>query len=300
MWLIYTFLYCCTIALVHYLDEYLTASNTAHKSAGMHHRIGGLLIISTLLSVVTVAALGWWLESFEIGARALALALGTAVTMVAVWAAYFYLFVLYPAHQVVPLFGLSSVWLLGLEILFGAQIGGAALLGITLLVLGAYWLDAGGWRWRIPTKLLALMAPVSLCWAASLFMFRLAAQTADVATIFFYQYVGIGVIGLLLISLVAPYRRGFLHRLRAERGHFLGISVLNETLSQVSFFFVMLAIAAAPLASYVTALGGLQGLLVLVLFWMLPMNIHRHRVLRHQWWAILMMAAGILLIEVWK
>jgi len=296
MWLTYTLIHCFT---VNYIDEYLTHNNRVSTAASVHRQIGGVLIISTLLSVVTIGSLYLYLDNVSIGSHALYLSLGSAIPMVMVWASYFYLFLAYPAHQVVPLFGLSSLWLLTIELFFGATATLAALVGIGILVYGSYLLDANSFKWKTPTQLLLLMLPVSLLWSIVLFMVRVAAETADVLTIYFYQYVGIGIIGLLLLLAVAPYRNGFIQRVREQGTNFVGFSLVNETISQISFLFIMLAIAIAPLGAYVTALGGIQSIFVLLLFFLFPLH-ERSRISPIQGVAMLLIVSGVFVIEIWK
>ncbi|MCA9361197.1 hypothetical protein KC845_01420 [Candidatus Kaiserbacteria bacterium] len=287
------------MALVNYIDEYLTSNNKVTDQESPHKRIGGVIIISTLLSVVTIASLGLYISDLSISNHSLYLALASAVPMVILWTAYFYLFLIYPAHQVVPLFGLSSIWLLVIELLFGAHVTFTALLGIGVLVLGAYILDSDTFRWKVPTKLLLIMLPVSLMWSVSLFLVRLASAETSVLTVFFYQYVGIGVIGLFLVSLIKPYRDGFLYRVKNQGGNFLGFSLLNETISQISFLFVMLAISLAPLGAYVTALGGVQSIFLLIIFFLFPIH-ERNQISPTQWMAIILITFGVFIIEFWK
>jgi hypothetical protein len=143
------------------------------------------------------------------------------------------------------------------------------------------------------------MTPVSFLWATALFLVKIASESSDVTTVFFYQYVGVGIIGLLLLTLVKPYRDGFLLRIKEQGVNFLGFSFLNETISQISFFFVMLAITLAPLGAYVTAVGGVQSIFVLLLFYFFPIH-ERSKITSIQWVAIGLIAMGIFIIEFWK
>lgn len=289
------------MALVNYIDEYLTANNKVPENESSHKQVGGLLLISTLLSFLALVVLTVYLGGdFSVDKKALYLSLFSAIPMVTLFASYFYLFLFYPAHQVVPLFGLSSIWLLLFEIAFvEVSISQQALVGILILIFGAYLLDSGSLKWRIPTKLLLIMIPVSLIWAISLYMVRIASETESVATIFFYQYVGIGIIGILLTLLVKPYRKGLLQRIRLQGKNFIGFSLINESLAQISFFFIMLAVALAPLAAFVTALGGLNSIFLLILFYLFPLQ-KRNNISRMQWIAIILMTIGIFIIEFWK
>jgi hypothetical protein len=57
MWLIFTILYSFALALVNYLDEYLTANTKVPHTSSIHTKIGGLLIISTVLSSLGACAM---------------------------------------------------------------------------------------------------------------------------------------------------------------------------------------------------------------------------------------------------
>ncbi len=299
MWLAYTIAHCFTMALVNYIDEYLTSNNKVNLEASIHKRIGGLILISTLFSSITIASLYIYLGDISIEAMPMYLALASAIPMVIMWCSYFYLFLLYPAHQVVPLFGLSSIWLVIMETASGSPVSLIALAGIGVLVWGAYLLDAGTFKWKIPTKLFLIMTGVSFMWASSLFLMRVASESADIVTLFFYQYIGIGLIGLVLLSLVKSYRDGLIYRLKTQGFNFVGFSLVNESLSQISFLFVMLAISLAPLAAYVTAMTGIQSIFVLMLFFFFPLHA-RNRITHIQWLAIVLIAIGIFIVEVWK
>lgn len=296
MWLVFALIHVFLLALVNYIDEYLTRNNKLPKTTTIHTRIGGLLLVSTLLSFVGAAVIGISLGNIEISQTAFVLAILSSLMMVVMFAAYFYLLTLYPVYQVLPLFQISSIWLLCIELFFGGTITLIGFLGVVVLMVGAYVLDSGTFKWQIPTKLLLIMIPSTLPWALALFLVRFASETTSPAVITFWQMVGIGGIGILLFVFAKTYREGFLFRIRKQGRNFLGFSFINESLSQGSYLFGNVAVSLAPIATYVTAISGVQSIFLLALFYLFPQT-DKTKITRNQTIAIFLIALGIFLIE---
>ncbi len=296
MWMLYAFGHIFCLAIVNYIDEYLTANNKVSAEASIHRKIGGLLLISTLMGFLGALVLYVWVGAVSIPQTALLLAMASAVPMVVLFAAYFYLLTLYPAYLVVPLFLLSSLWMLLIELAFGTAISLYGLFGIFALMIGAYILDAGALKWQIPTRLLLISLPATASWAIALFMVRIASQSAEPLLVSFWQLIGIGSVGIVLFLCVREYRQGFMIRIKTQGTSFLGISLFNEGLSQVSYVLVVFAVALAPVATYVSAIGGLQGLVLLGLFLAFPQK-ERAKITWLHAGAIAIIAAGVFLIE---
>ena len=299
MWLVYAALHMFFMALVNYSDEYLTHSSSIKKLASLHERIGGVLIMSVFMCVIGIAVLGFLVPDKTLTETGLMLTLVSSLTMVTVWIGYFYFFQIFSAHQVVPLFGLSSIWLLLIELSFGAILSLVGLGAIGVLILGAYLLDNGSLRMRIPSRLLLGMLPVSLSWAITVFLVRTASHDNDALAIYFWQLIGIFCLGLLLFAFASPYRRGFIKRVCNEKHRFILSSLVNESLAQISFMLGVLATAAAPLAVYFTATGGLQSIFLLALFGLFPLD-KRNSVSSVQWLGVFCIAFGIFMLELWK
>jgi hypothetical protein len=299
MWLIYALCHMFLMALVNYLDEWLTHTSSTKLETGLHERIGGVLIMSTLLCSVGLVALYVFGGSMAMSRFGLTVALLSAIPYVGMMAGYFYLFQRYSAHQVVPLFGLSSIWLLGLELASGASITLMALAGIIVLIAGAYLLDNGSLKWKTPSQLFCAMALVSLCWALAMFSVKIVTLNDGAVATYFWQMVGIFCIGVILMIVVKPYRDGFVGRIRQEGKRFVGPSLMNESLSQASFLFATLAVAAAPLAVYFTASSGIQSIFLLALFYFFPLD-KRNTVSVTQTVGVVGIAVGIALLELAK
>lgn len=297
MWLLYVLAHSFLLALVNYIDTYLTANNTVPSSSNLHRRIGGLLVVSMLFCAFGALALWAYIGDPIVAWGPLLLAVASAAPLAVLFGAYFYLLALYPAHQVVPLFLISSVWLLGIEVAVGGSVTLLGICGVLALMAGSYLLDAGSFRLQVPTKLLAVSVFSTAGWAAALFMIRMASDTSSAITASFWQLVGLTAIGAALFVGVREYREGFLSRVRNQGKKFLGLSLVNETLSQGAYVLANLAVAIAQVAAYVTALAGVQSLFVLVLFFLFPLGGQRTSPSRLQAFSVLLMALGAFLIE---
>ena len=301
MWLIYILLYSFFEGLVNYFDEYLTINNPSRKeSSSIYEETGGLIIISTLFTFVGIIGLGTYLGSsiFNIN-QGTYIALLSAIPMVMVWIGYFFMFTKYPAHHVVPLLGLASIWLVIVEWFLGASITLISILGIAILLLGSYLLDVGDLKTRISTGLLVRMIPLSVVWAVTLFVVHLASEYNGASYVYFYQLIGIFILGVLLFCLAKPFRDGFLTRIREQKKQFLGMSVGVEITAQLGYLSLTFTAAIAPLVAYVAAVGGLKSIVLLGLLFLFPIH-ERNKITVWQLLAIVLIVFGVFIIEFWR
>lgn len=299
MWILLTFLHAFFMALVNYMDEYLTHNSPVLQTESIHKKVWGLILITMLFSIFTLGFFFVFIDDFSMSQRWVFISLFSAFPMWAMFASYFYLFQKYPAHQVVPLFGLSSVWLLVLELVSWVTVTFLPILGVLFLLFGAYILDTRTLSWVIPTRLLFLMIPVSFLWAFSLFLARIVSVSDSISVFFIYQYVGIFFLGILLFLCVKPYREGFLQRVQKQGKVFVGGSIINEWFAQISFYSSMLAVSLAPLATYVSAISSIQYIFLFLLFFFFPLH-KRNSISLLQVFAISLMIIGIGMIEVFQ
>jgi uncharacterized membrane protein len=283
------------LALVNFIDEHLATNNPLPKTSSIHTKVGSVLLISTLFSFlgafvifliagsISITQYGFWLSVFS------------AIPQVIMYGSYFYLLQKYSVHLVAPIFQISSIWLVIFELLYGVHIPVYGLIGIVVLLYGALILDTGSFRPKIPSSLLILSLPGTLFWAIALTMVKFATVTDSAIAITFWQLVGIGVIGIILLG-VRSYRRAFLFRIGHQKTTFLSLSAANETFAQLGYLFANLAIASAPVVAYVSAITGVQGLFLLLLFVLFPQG-SRTKVSMAQWIAVVLICIGIILIE---
>jgi drug/metabolite transporter (DMT)-like permease len=296
MWFIYALIHVFLLALVNYTDEHLATNVKLPKNPSIHTRVGSVLLISTLMSFVGGFLIWLITKDTSLTIQSKNLAILSSIPMVTMYATYFYLLQTYPVHQVAPLFQISSIWLLIIELLYGGSITLIGLIGIIVLMYGAYILDAGTFKWKIPTKLLLIAIPTTSTWAIALYMVRVASENNSAIAITFWQMLTIGTIGVLLFLFVKVYREGFLYRLKKQKKVFLGLSLANETFAEAGYVFSNLAVAVAPVAAYVTAMSGVQSLFVLLLFLIFPQG-KRAKVTKMQWIAVSLITFGVFLIE---
>ncbi len=57
MWLLFSLGSVFLLAIVNYVDEFLTSKNPLTESSSIHTRMGGLLLVSTLLSIMGVCVI---------------------------------------------------------------------------------------------------------------------------------------------------------------------------------------------------------------------------------------------------
>jgi len=299
MWLVFTCIYALTMAIVNYIDEYLTLVNSVSEDQNIHKRIGGVLLASTLLGVFSVAIIWLLVSDFSMSQRGLYISIFSGIPMVITFASYFYLFQKFPANQVVPLFGLSSIWLLILELMIGGSISLIPFIGILILIAWAYLLDTWSISWKIPTQLFVFMLPLTLLWAINHFLVKIVSFSDSVITMFFYQWCMIVFIGILIFLFLPRYREGFLNRIRSQWKIFIGVSMFAEWVAQVSFFTWAIAVSLATLATYVSAVSGIQYIILFVLLYLFPLH-ERNKITVIEVFSMLLIVLGVFLIELFK
>lgn len=296
MWFLYALASVFLMALVLYTDEHLATSNKLPPGGDIHSKVGSVLLISTLMSFVGAALIFFTTKDIQLPTQPLTLSLLSAIPMVIMYASYFYLLQLYPVSQVGPIFQLSSIWLIIFELMDGGTITTAGVVAIIILMYGAYILDAGTFKWSVPTKLLLVGFPVTATAAIPLYMARVAARDASPTVFSFYQLVAIGVVGVLILLFIPRYREGFVYRIKHQGKKFLGLSLFNETFAEGSFWLGNIAVALAPVGAYVSAMNGVQSLFVMLLLWLFPVG-ERSKTTRTQWVAIVLISIGAILLE---
>lgn len=296
MWLIYALIHVFLLAVVSYTDEHLATDNKLPEKSNIHTKVGSVLIMSTLMCFVGAIILYLSTGNFKINVVTFIITVFSAITMVTYWGTYFYLLQEFPANKVAPLYQLGSIWLLVIELAFGGSISYYGFLGILTLICGAYVLDTGTFKWQIPTKLIKTALPATSMWAITLFLVRYASKTGSIVPIYFWQLIFTGFIGVILYVFVSKYREGFLYRIKNQGKMFLGLSVVNETFSETSYFFSSLAVVIAPVAAYVSSMLGVQSVFLIVLMFLFPQG-ERSKVTKMQVVATILIAVGVFLIE---
>lgn len=297
MWLLFAIIGNFFMALVNYSDEYLTHSSTIKQSKNIHERIGGVLLMSVLLTLIGAFISFLLAEIIFIPTQAILFALCASITITFLAAGYFYLLQIYSAHQVVPLvFGLSSIWLLGIEFMMGSLPDALSIVGIFILIVSSYLLDNGTLKWKTPTSLFKYSVLVSLFWALTGLLWAESFKFSDNNfAVYFWHLLGCFML-IFPLFIISPYRRGFMHRVKNEKKAFMIHSVINETFVQISFYFTMIAFSLAAYTSFVTAVSGFNSIFLLVLLFFFPID-ERNYISKAQFLAIIGIVLGVGFLE---
>lgn len=296
MWLIFAIVGDFFMALANYSDESLTHSSTVKNSKNIHERIGGVLIMSLLLTIIGATVSFLLADTIVIAPKAILFSILSSVTVILMAVGYFYLFQLYSAHQIIPLFGLSSVWLLVIELVMGNIPDILSMLGVCVLIISSYLLSNGSLKWKSPTSLLKLMIVVSLFWGLTGLFWSEALNVSNKDfAVYFWHLLGCFLLTVPLV-LISPYRIGFLDRLRNEKKRFIMHSIMNETLVQISFYFTMIAFSLASFASFVPAISGVNSVFLIILLYFFPID-KRNHISASELYAIMGIVLGIGLLE---
>lgn len=283
------------LALVNWLDEYLTRVSP-FKHDNVHAKMGSLFLISTISSIFGTIILFLGMPPLaQFDQRTVLLSIYAGLTMAVMWWSYFYLLNTYPVYQVIPLFQLTSVWLLIFELLRGTTVHPLGLLGVLMLVVGAYALDSGRFTWAIPSSLLVMMVAVTCVFSSGILSVRIASEISGAWAVSFWQYLTLTMVGLLCITFYKTYRNAFLTRIRKQGSVFLGVSTVSEASAQIAYVMGNYAVALAPMPAYATALSSVQSVFILVLSYVFP---HReHTITGTHVVAIGLIVAGAVLLE---
>lgn len=227
---------------------------------------GALLIFSSVFAVVTVPVIGVFAPSV------FAIAPMHAVIMVLVGVVYIIALIPYmyamqedEASIVAPLFQLFAVfsYVFGLFFLH-EQLTAVQFLAGVLIITGAVLLsvdftDTPKFKWRV----FWLMCLSSLLLSINAGVFKLVAIEYDFWTTLFWDYVGLIVIGLLLLTCVRTYRTQFFVVIKSNSASALGMNGMNELINVAAEMCFKYATTLAPLA-LVVLVNGVQPAFVFV------------------------------------
>lgn len=165
-----------------------------------------------------------------------------------------------PFFQLIPVFGfIFGYFVLG-EVLSGNQFLGGGLIIVGSLFLS---LELGNGRVNVKRKLVFLMLASSFFYAINAVIFKSIAVDAGFFTSVFWDMAGKFVFGVGLFVFVKSYREQFLYLIRESGRALIGLNVINEVLSLIGEFALVLAVLFAPVA-LVQSVGGLQPMFVLI------------------------------------
>ncbi len=253
-------------ALVNHADKYLIDKFFGERESG---GIGGLMIFSTLFSVVLLPFIYWMDPSvLDIDASgALILMLAGAANAVAI---LLYLHalnedettVVVPFMQLIPVFS----FILGYFVL-GELITGKQMLGGLIIIFGAAFIAVGGihkgQKIHFKSKIVALMTIHSALFGIYGILFKLVSLSEGFWSGAFWEAIGLVAVGLVLCA-IPSYRADFFHIIRGNSKVIIGVSLVSEMLTILGNWLAAYASLFAKIA-LVTLIAGFQPVFVFVL-----------------------------------
>lgn len=166
-----------------------------------------------------------------------------------------------PWFLMIPVFGyILGYFFLG-EILSLKQ-----MIGSTIIILGSFLIsiDFSRQKNKIKSKPVLYMLGACLALAISGFIFKFVTISGDFWVSSFWEYLGLGVLGLFLYLLVPKYRNEFLFMNKNGGRKIFVINILSELMSISGNLLTNFALLLAPI-SMVFLVGTFQPVIVLVL-----------------------------------
>jgi len=243
-------------AISNFIDKFLV-------SKYFKSNVGTLIIYSSLIGLPVAALIVLF--------KPQVLSLNWTTASLIILNSFLYIIYLFPyfkalskadASLVVPIFQTVSVFsyflaffVLG-ETLFKTQI-----IGSLLIIFGAVGisLKINERKLHLTKDVLFLQLLASFIVALNSLFFKFFAIKLDFWTVSFWQYTGILIFGLILLTFVKSYRKDFLLAFKRNSGSIIGLNVINEVVNITATIIFTFAILLAPLA-LVWVINGFQPL----------------------------------------
>lgn len=168
--------------------------------------------------------------------------------------------VVVPLFQTVPIFSyLLGFFVLG-EILTPIQIAASffVLAGAVLLSF-----DLSNEKPKFKKEVFWLMLAASFLYAVTSLIFKFVAIKGDYWTTIFWEYIGLGIVGIVLFVFVTPYKLQFLTAIKLNKLSVLGLNIINEINYVCAILALRFATLLAPIA-LVWVVNGFQPFFVFV------------------------------------
>ena len=246
-WLYIALLAPALSAFGNYTDKYLVSSGT--KGSG----IDGIILFSCFFGIVVIPlALLFDREAYILPVFDALLLMANGALAILALVAYLYaikdgdVVSVVPVLQSIPVFG----FLLGYTIL-GETLSNLQLVGSGVILSGALLLsleisEEGVYRVRKKNLFLALLS--SFFYALSGVVFKFVAIDQGYWAAQFWEYVGMGVLGLILLFVFSRYRRILYSLMKLGKFRFVGLNLASESSMVASDLLLNYATLLAPIA----------------------------------------------------
>ncbi len=249
MWILLTFIAVLLWSLVNIADNYLVENNKA-----IGHPVGALVIFSSVFAFIVSILVYIFIGNdlvLSLTNKGLLILAGFCNLL---WIV-FYLNALadddvssvVPWFLTVPLFG----YILGYFIL-GETLGTQQLIGGAIVVIGGLVLSIrtdsteSTNRYHVKWKPLLLMLASSFIIALWVVLFKFVATDTGFWPATFWEHIGLGIAGLLVLVFIKSYREGFIGMLRKGGRKTLLINASSETATIIGNLLANFAVLAVP------------------------------------------------------
>lgn len=247
MWIILTLTAVLLWSFVNIADNYLVERNTK-----IGHPIGSLVIFSSIFGFIAAAAIFFFTNTpLVLPVRQIGLLLLAGLCNVS-WI-IFYLKSLpdedvssvIPWFLAAPFFG----YILG-YLLLGEQLGIQQLIGGSIVLIGGFILSAKKHEERITLrwKLIGYMTIASFLIAVWGILFKFVAQGNGFWVSSFWEHIGLGIGGLIILLFVPTYRSGFSDILKKDGKVVLTVSLFSESATIIGNLLANYAILLVPVS----------------------------------------------------
>ncbi len=250
-------------SIANYLDKYLLSRSSRESQGGS----GGLLILSSLVSLIA-AVLVFWAR----GASGITLGSQTVGVLVlsGMFEALYILFYFWALEQestttVISLFQFAPI----MGLLFGYRLlrevpSGMQMFAVILVLVGTLCIIfKKGERFRFNGHVLLFMIVSTAFVGIYNTLFKLAGENIPFWTAMFWQYLGIGTVGFLLFFGIPHYRKQTVDMLSKRNGSVLALTGAAELLNILALMATNAAILLAPVA-LVLSVSSVQPIFVLI------------------------------------
>ncbi|MDD3662524.1 MAG: DMT family transporter [Candidatus Pacebacteria bacterium] len=252
-------------AIVNIVDDFLVSKYSQKEK---ERSSGGLVLFSSLIGLlIALFILFFRTGIFSISTFDKILLFvngGLTVTWIIL---YLYALEIEEVSNIVPWFLMIPVfgYILGYFFL-GEMLTLKQMIGSSVIILGSFFIsiDFSGQKNKIKSKPVLYMLGASLALAISGFIFKFVTISGDFWISSFWEYLGLGVLGLFLYLFVPKYRNEFLFMNKNGGKKIFVVNVLSELMSISGNLLTNFALLLAPI-SMVFLVGTFQPAIVMVL-----------------------------------
>jgi len=166
-----------------------------------------------------------------------------------------------PLFQMIPVFSFILGYIFLKETLSVTQILGGIIIVISSIFISLNISDIK--KMKMKWDVFGLMALSSILFSLNFIFFKYFAVETDFWITSFWEYVGFGLFGIILLVFVKNYRQGFFNVLKQNRLKVISINGLNEILNIVAKIAFNFATILTPV-TMVWIINGLQPVFVFV------------------------------------